>query len=95
MKSFLLVLVFLFSITTTSPKAQAIKPEDIVPDIGDYDIVKVFKCVPDGYQTTMDCLVIRKGDQEYGSIHDPNTRECQEIRDSNRKTIWKKGWVFT
>lgn len=75
--------------------AQAIKVEEIIPDIGSYTIVQVFPCIPDGYKATMACLVIKKGDKELGAIHDPQTKECYELREAGRRTIWKKGWILT
>lgn len=76
-------------------QAQTIKPEHIIPDIGEYTIVQAFPCTPDGYKATMACLVIEKDGKQLGAIHDPQTKECYELREEGRKVIWKKGWILT
>ena len=88
MKTLLLVL----ALVSTNLQAQAVKPEDIIPDIGDYDIVKGYPCQPPGYMATVMCLHIKKGEQEYLSVHDIQTKEPLEIRDTKR-VVWKKGWL--
>lgn len=82
------------ALACTSLNAHQIKPEHIVPDIGEYTVIKIFACTPDGYNSIMACLVIKKGDRELGSIHDPVSKECYELREAGRKTIWKKGQWF-
>lgn len=86
----LLVLAFL----SMQAQAQAIKPEDIIPDIGEYTIVKAFPCQPPHFKFTAMCLLITKDGKELMSVHDIQSKEALEIRDTKR-VLWRKGWVFT
>lgn len=86
----LLVLVCL----SMQVQAQTIKPEHIIPDIGEYTIVKGMPCQPPGYKATVMCLHIKKGEKEYMSVHDIQSKEVLEIRDTKR-ILWAKGWVRT
>ena len=94
MKSILLVLVSLLFLMTTCLQAQAIKPEDIISDIGEYTIVKAFPCQPSHFKFTAMCLLITKDGKELMSVHDIQSKEVLEIRDTKR-ILWAKGWVRT
>lgn len=87
-------LVLLLSLMTTCLQAQAIKPEEVIPDFGEYEVVNMGICQPKGHMATRMCIVSRKGDNEVMSIHDYFTKQVVEIR-SDKKILWQLGWWRT